>query len=121
MKKFLYWAPRVLSILFVAFVSIFALDVFEEGKSAGAIALALLIHLIPTIIGIVIIVIAWKRELVGGWLFVALGIGFIFIGNFESGAILLFMIPLTLIGAMFLWHHYKYSAPIGTPEPPKAV
>ena len=31
MRKFILWAPRVLSILFILFISIFALDAFEEG------------------------------------------------------------------------------------------
>ncbi len=30
-KKFLYWLPRILGILFAIFISIFALDAFGEG------------------------------------------------------------------------------------------
>ncbi len=31
MKQFLFWSPRVLTILFALFLSLFALDVFGEG------------------------------------------------------------------------------------------
>ena len=30
-KRTLFWAPRILCILFAVFVSLFALDVFGEG------------------------------------------------------------------------------------------
>ena len=33
--KGLYWAPRILSILFICFLSLFSLDVFEPGKGIG--------------------------------------------------------------------------------------
>jgi hypothetical protein len=29
-KRLLFWAPRILCILFAAFVSLFALDVFDQ-------------------------------------------------------------------------------------------
>jgi len=115
MKKFLYWTPRVLSILMVGFISIFAFDVFEEDKTAGEIALALFIHLLPSIAAVIIIIVAWKREQIGGWLFVALGVGFLFIGRFQLATILIVTLPLVIIGAMFLWHYRKYGK--GTKEP----
>jgi hypothetical protein len=34
--KFVYWAPRVLSILFILFLALFSLDVFDTpNASAG--------------------------------------------------------------------------------------
>ena len=44
----LYWAPRILSIIFAGFISLFALDVFNEGHSFWETLLALAVHLIPT-------------------------------------------------------------------------
>lgn len=34
-KQTLYWTPRILGILFVLFISIFAADVFEEHLGFG--------------------------------------------------------------------------------------
>ena len=31
-RRALYWAPRALSILYILFLSMFALDVFSEGR-----------------------------------------------------------------------------------------
>ncbi|MFA5134418.1 MAG: hypothetical protein WC505_01365 [Patescibacteria group bacterium] len=108
MKKFLYWAPRVLSIVMVCFVSVFALDVFEEGKTAGEIALALLIHLLPSIAAVILIIVAWKKEQIGGWLFLGLAVVFLFIGGFELVAVLIISLPFALTGGMFLMHYQKY-------------
>ncbi|MFH1207414.1 MAG: hypothetical protein V1668_02295 [Patescibacteria group bacterium] len=117
MKKFFYWAPRVLSILIVCFVSVFALDIFEGDKTAGEIALGLLIHLIPTFVGIAVIVIAWKRELIGGWLFMALAVAFLFMSRFELAGMLMIALPFAVIGGMFLVHYYKYRKPAATSSP----
>ena len=76
--KVLYWIPRILSIIFICFITMFSLDVFEEGMSLGAIALGLLIHNIPSLIMIVLTAIAWRKEFVGA-------IGFIFVGLLYIG------------------------------------
>lgn len=85
-----------------AFISVFALDVFEEGASAGEIVLGLLIHLIPTFILVAALVVAWKRERVGAWVFLACGVAMAAIGRFELAALLMIALPLIVIGALFL-------------------
>ena len=47
-KRFLFWLPRVLSALFAAFISLFALDVFGAGYGLWETIWALFVHLIPT-------------------------------------------------------------------------
>jgi hypothetical protein len=73
LKQWLFWAPRALGILFAVFVSIFALDVFGENYGFWGTVLALVMHLIPTMIVLTALVIAWRWEAVGGILFIALG------------------------------------------------
>ncbi len=85
-----------------AFISIFALDVFEEGKSIGEIALALLIHLVPTMILVIALVVAWKRERVGGWLFLFLGVAMAAVSRLEWAALVMISLPLVVTGALFL-------------------
>lgn len=69
----LYWAPRVLCILFAGFISIFAADVFSESRGFWPTTLALLMHLIPTLLIVAVLVVSWHREWIGGTLFIALG------------------------------------------------
>jgi len=72
-KRLLYWTPRVLCILFAAFISIFAADVFSEGRGFWQTALALLMHLIPTFFIVAVLIVSWRREWIGGILFILLG------------------------------------------------
>ncbi|HJN05246.1 MAG TPA: hypothetical protein QF480_01395, partial [Bacteroidales bacterium] len=70
----LFWTPRILVIIFAAFISLFALDVFSENKGFLETFIALLMHLIPTAIIIISLVVAWRWELFGAVFYFALGI-----------------------------------------------
>jgi len=107
-KKFLYWIPRVVAILFAIFISLFALDVFGEGCTFWETILALLIHLVPTYLVIIALLIAWKWEAVGGLIFIALGLFYIFRfgGHFPFTAYLIISGPLFLIGVLFLLNKF---------------
>ncbi len=93
------WLPRILSILFIAFISMFALDVF--GKPQWF--LALLMHLIPSYFLIAVTIIAWKNEVVGGFLFLLAGLGLLIFTHFEA---LIIAIPAFVIGLLFLVKGY---------------
>ena len=64
-KRLLYWSPRAVGIAFAIFLSLFALDVFREGYGLGKTVLALLIHLIPALMVLAGLAIAWRREWIG--------------------------------------------------------
>jgi hypothetical protein len=62
----LHWAPRIICILAILFVGIFAFDVFDPALTFWQQMFALFMHLIPNFILIIFLVIAWKWELAGG-------------------------------------------------------
>jgi hypothetical protein len=68
------WAARILGILAIAFISLFALDVFSEGVGLGQKIVAFLLHMIPSFVLIIALIIAWKHELVGGILITLIGL-----------------------------------------------
>lgn len=105
-KRMLFWTPRVLCILFAIFISIFALDVFSESHGFWKTILALLIHLVPTYILVIILVIAWRREWVGAILFNALAVLYVvwFWGRFTLSTYLCIAGPMALIGVLFLFN-----------------
>jgi hypothetical protein len=72
-KRALFWAPRALSILFIAFLSMFALDVFGEGLGFWKTLVALAMHLIPSFVLIVALIVAWRWEWVGAAIYAAAG------------------------------------------------
>ncbi len=102
LKTVIFWFPRILSILFTAFISIFAFDVFGSPQWF----LALLIHLIPTSILVIITVIAWKKETVGGLLFLLAGFLALIFTHYEA---LVLTIPAFVIGSLFIivGHFFK--------------
>jgi len=97
MNKFIYWLPRVLAILFIGFISLFALDVFGEVLWLTA----LLMHLIPSFVLIIVTVIAWKKEKIGGIIFLILGL--LALVKF----IWVVWVPMILIGVLFLIENKK--------------
>jgi hypothetical protein len=102
-KDILLWTARVISIVFALFISIFAMDVFEEGNGFWKTALALLMHLIPTFILILIIILTWRNNLLAGMLFSILGIAYIIFawGKFDWTAYALIAGPLFIAGILY--------------------
>ncbi|KKS26234.1 MAG: hypothetical protein UV36_C0010G0003 [Parcubacteria group bacterium GW2011_GWC2_42_6] len=71
-NKFIYWTPRILSILFICFLALFSLDVFESASTPAQIVLGLVMHNLPVFALLAVLLIAWKYEIVGA-IFFALG------------------------------------------------
>ncbi|WP_370390441.1 hypothetical protein [uncultured Winogradskyella sp.] len=115
--KILYWLPRVIGILAILFISVFALDAFNPEKTFWNQLGDFLMHLIPSLILTLILIVAWRREFIGGILFTLIGIGFTpfiynhnYAMNHSVGMSLLIVLTITfpfiLIGVLFLVHHY---------------
>lgn len=99
MKKVFYWLPRVLAIFLIGFMSMFALDVIgEPGWLVG-----LLIHLIPSYFLVAITIVAWRNEVVGGFLFILAGFGLLIFTHFEA---IVIAVPIFIVGVLFLIKRY---------------
>ena len=114
-KRVLFWTPRVLCILFAVFLSVFALDVFGEGYGLWQTIGALLLHLIPTYIMVIVLVISWRWEWVGAVSFSALGVFYVvlFWGRFPLPVYFTIAGPLFLMGVLFLFN-WIYRAQLRT-------
>ncbi len=108
-ERLLFWAPRGLCIAFAVFVSLFALDVFGEGGGFWKTTAALLIHLVPTCIILIVLAVSWRWEWVGAIAYATLGTLYLALawGRFHWSAYLTISGPLFLVGALFLinWIH----------------
>ena len=102
-NKFIYWTPRILGIIFILFLMMFSLDVFQPGLTALQIAVGLFIHNIPALILLIFLIISWKHEIVGGIVFILAGLLYIFLlatsSHFEWYMLIW---PLTISGPAFL-------------------
>jgi hypothetical protein len=95
--------------VFAVLSSLFALDVFKEGQGFWVTALALLMHLIPTFLVLIVLAVAWRRERIGGVLFIVLAVVYlVWAWNrpVAGAAISLISGLLVLIGALFLLNGY---------------
>ncbi|MBN1377419.1 hypothetical protein JW949_03775 [Candidatus Woesearchaeota archaeon] len=106
-NKYLIWTPRILGILFAVFISLFAFDVFVEGYAWYQTIAGFLIHLIPTYFVVIALLIAWKfkKELIGGIIYILLGIFYIIMvwGKAELKiAMLIISGPVFIIGILFI-------------------
>ena len=115
--KILYWIPRILCVLAILFISMFALDSFDPKLTIGQQIGGFLIHLIPSCILVAFLIIAWKWELVGGISFMAIGLGlspFVYYTNYHMnhsifmslGIILMINFPFIITGALFILSHF---------------
>ncbi len=104
LRRWLFWTPRILCILFAGFLSVFDLDAFGEGLGFWETALAFLIHLIPTWLVLAALALSWRWEWAGGVAFVGLGLFYLFTtwGRFPWNVYLIIVGPLFLVGGLFL-------------------
>jgi len=117
-RRTLFWAPRVLSIAYIAFLSMFALDVFGEKQGFWGTLLALTMHLIPTFVLIAGLLLAWRWEWIGATLYAAAGMLYVmwvlWVPRPLSAAIKLTWIvtiagPVFVIAALFLANWLKHG------------
>lgn len=115
--KIVHWMPRILCILAIAMVSLFASDSFSPENTFWQNLGSLLAHLVPSFILIGLLIIAWNQELVGGIIFTLLGLGFspfIYTHNFNMNhsvgkslmVLLLITAPFIIVGILFIVSHY---------------
>lgn len=102
-SKFVYWTPRIISILLILFLAMFSLDVFGNNYGFWETILALLMHNIPVFILIALLIIAWKHELVGA------------IAFFAAGTFYVLTIIINMLKAPFEWYMLSYSLIIAGP------
>ena len=116
--KILHWAPRIICILAILFISLFALDSFSPDLTIWQQIGAFLIHLIPSFLLLVLLIVAWKREFIGGIIFTLIGLGFspfIFVHNYKMNQsvwisliiVLVITVPFIIAGILFIVSHSK--------------
>lgn len=99
MNKLIFWTPRILSILFILFLALFSLDIFDGNYGFWGTIQGLFMHNIPSLILAVVLIISWKYEIVGGIVFILAGLLYI----------------VTLLMNPFEWYMLSYALIISTP------
>jgi hypothetical protein len=115
--KLFHWLPRIICILAILFISLFAADAFAAGLTIWQQLAGFFMHLIPSFVLTAFLIIAWKWELIGGIIITITGLvmsPFIFTLNhgrnhFSIGAslgiVLMVTFPFILVGILFIISH----------------
>jgi hypothetical protein len=114
--RLFHWLPRIICILAILFISLFATDAFTPGLTIWQQLGAFFIHLIPSFILLALLIVAWKWEFIGGIIFTVIGLGlspFVFMLNYKRnhsigmslGIILMITIPFVVVGILFFMSH----------------
>jgi hypothetical protein len=114
--KVFHWIPRILCILAILFISMFALDAFNPELTIRQQIGDFLMHLIPSFGLIILLIVAWKWEYMGGIIFILIGLGFspfVFMHNFKMNQsvwmslsiILMITFPFIIVGILFILSH----------------
>jgi hypothetical protein len=109
-RTLLRWGPRALGIAVALFLAAFALDVFGEGRGALQTALALLVHLVPSLLVLGAVAVAWRRPWVGAVVFLGLAAGYAMSTLRRPDWILVVAGPLALVGVLFALS-WRYGPP----------
>ncbi|MEI6456167.1 MAG: hypothetical protein WCO93_07750 [bacterium] len=113
----IHWIPRILCILAILFISVFALDSFDPRLTIWQQIGGFLIHLIPTYVLILFLYVAWKWELIGGIILAILGAAFtpiIYMMNYNMNhsvwitlsIVAMITLPFIIIGGLFILSHF---------------
>jgi hypothetical protein len=102
-RKIIHWLPRILSIAFVLFLSLFALDVFGE-YTGWELVLALFMHLLPSLVLLAVAIISWKYNLLGAIVFLGFAVFYVWAVGFDRPWSWYAFIsgPAAVVGILFL-------------------
>ncbi|MCD4695568.1 MAG: hypothetical protein K8S16_04935 [Bacteroidales bacterium] len=113
-----HWLPRIICMLAILFISLFAADSFRPGLTIWQQLGAFFIHLIPSYILLALLIIAWKWEYVGGIIFIIISLGLspiVFMHNYKVNQsvwmsifiITIITVPFGIVGVLFIISHFK--------------
>jgi hypothetical protein len=110
----IHWAPRMAALLIILFTSLFSLDVFGEGGTPLQMLGAFLLHNLPSIVMLLVLILAWRRPVVGFWAFLIVAVAFVVIfvrDIFALTNLVLFVLPLLLVACLFYadWRWVRQS------------
>jgi hypothetical protein len=100
----LLWIPRVLAIVSIVFLTLFGLDEFSGDAPFLEELGGFIIHSIPSIILVLILLVSWKKPLIGGSLFILFSIvSTLFFRTYRfPSTFLLLTFPFLLAGLLFV-------------------
>ena len=90
------WTARAAGALVCVLLAAFAIDAIGDGF------LALTMHLLPALLALAVVVLAWRWELAGGSIFLGLAVLYAFVARDHVSWIVAIAVPLAVVGLLFV-------------------
>ncbi len=105
-QELLLWGPRIGGLSIAGFLALFALDAFNDTSFVAALP-AFAIHLVPSLLVLTVVAIAWKFEWIGALAFIGLAALYATTVRGRLDWIIAISGPLLVVGLLFLasWRH----------------
>lgn len=115
MKRLLFWLARGLMVIYILFISLFALDAFDAAYSTSQQLISFAIQIAPSLLLAVILLFAWKRPLVGAAGFLVMSVFFTILVHGPSAGIgfYILVIPAFSGSCMFFLEWIRTERPGG--------
>lgn len=116
--KLFHWLPRIICILSILFVSMFAADAFAPGLTIWQQLGGFFMNLIPSFVLLAFLIVSWKWEFIGGIIFILIGLvtsPLVFLLNHNRnhltvsqslGIVLMITFPFIVVGILFIISHF---------------
>lgn len=98
------WIPRIIIMAFIACFSMFSFDAFTGNAPLFEKLAEFLIHMIPSLVMILFLIVSWNHPVTAGYIFMVLGVVFTFYLDTYRQAATFFTVSLIpfLAGLTFL-------------------
>lgn len=116
-SKLLYWAPRILALLFILSLSVLSLSILGESRTFEEKIFRLIINNLPGFILLITLILSFRYEIIPGVAFVIFGCVYssnslvkTFNYGFENYMLyylIILAVPSFVIGILFLTNWYK--------------
>ena len=107
----IHWAPRVVGIGLAVFLALFAADVFIEDRGILGTIVALMMHLVPSIVVVALVFVGWKHEGIAAAGFLALAVLYAATMRERLAWIALVSTPLAIVSALFFYSWWTKTRP----------
>ena len=109
------WAPRLLAVAVSLFLGLFSLDTFSGTASAEGFP-DFLIHLIPAVVVLGVVALAWHRQWIGAVAFIGLAAAYALTARAHISWIAVISGPLLMVAVLYAWNwtHRGRSGDVGS-------
>ena len=110
-NKAMRWAPRLVAVAVSLFFAIFSLDAFDPATPISQALADFMIHLIPTALVLIVVVLSWDAEWIGAVAFTGMAVAYAVAARAHPTWIAAISGPLLLVGALYAWNAMHRSRP----------